>query len=124
MEYHPDNAPPNDVLLGLMGVSNTAGRNFAAALTKTSGGFTFYFPETDHSLNAFRDWWSQNGGLPVFGYPISEEMQESSPTDGKTYTVQYFERNRLESHPEKAGTSAEVQLGLLGAEWLSRQSCH
>jgi hypothetical protein len=41
-----------------------------------------------------------------------------SPTDGKEYQVQYFERNRFEYHPEFAGTRFEVQLGLLGANML------
>ncbi|MEO8288940.1 MAG: hypothetical protein ABI670_21200, partial [Chloroflexota bacterium] len=39
-----------------------------------------------------------------------------SPTDGKTYLVQYFERNRLEYHPENKGTPFEVLLGLLGVQ--------
>jgi len=30
--------------------------------------------------------------------------------------VQYFERNRLEYHPENQGTKFEYLLGLLGAE--------
>ncbi|HEX8219188.1 MAG TPA: vanomycin resistance protein VanB, partial [Chloroflexia bacterium] len=54
----------------------------------------------------------------VYGYPISEEISEVSPTNGETYLVQYFERNRFEYHPEAAGTPFEVQLGLLGANML------
>ena len=46
---------------------------------------------------------------------------EVSKSDGKSYLVQYFERNRLEYHPENAGTRFEVQLGLLGSELLDRQ---
>ena len=30
--------------------------------------------------------------------------------------VQYFERNRIEYHPENQGTKYEFQLGLLGVE--------
>jgi len=41
-----------------------------------------------------------------------------NPSDGKEYTVQYFERARFEFHPEAAGTPYEVQLGLLGAQAL------
>lgn len=117
MEYHPENAPPHDVLLGLMGVAGTTGRTFPPAAVTTTDGTALYFPETRHSIRTFRAWWSANGGLSVFGYPISEEMQETNPTDGKTYTVQYFQRNRLELHPQ------EVMLGLLGAEWLTQQGC-
>jgi hypothetical protein len=66
----------------------------------------------------FLRFWQQTGGLEVYGYPISEEVTEVSPTDGRLYTVQYFERNRFEYHPEHAGTRYEVMLGLLGANLL------
>ena len=46
-------------------------------------------------------------------------MQEVNPADGKTYTVQYFERARFEYHPEHKGTPFEVQLGLLGNQVLT-----
>jgi uncharacterized protein YkwD len=48
--------------------------------------------------------------------PLSEAAPERSPTDGKTYLTQWFERARFEYHPEQAGTPYEVLLGLLGAE--------
>lgn len=80
-----------------------------------------YFPETGHNVSpTFLKFWNERGGLAVFGYPITEERMEKNPIDGKEYTVQYFERNRFELHPEKAGTPYEVQLGLLGTE-LYRQ---
>src|SRR5207237_5953976 len=60
-------------------------------------------------------YWNQYGGLKQFGFPLSEQFQEVSATDGKTYTVQYFERNRFELHPEKAAPY-EVELGLLGVQ--------
>ena len=79
--------------------------------------------QTGHTLNLFSDWWQKQGGLAVFGYPLSEETQERNAADGKTYTVQYFERNRLEYHPEYKGTQNEVLLGLLGSEYLDKQNC-
>ncbi|HKP51629.1 MAG TPA: S8 family serine peptidase [Chloroflexia bacterium] len=83
----------------------------------TSTATLVYFPPVGHTLRGpFLKFWQQNGGLPVFGYPLTEEFQEISPTDGKTYTVQYFERNRFELHPEFAGTRNEVLMGLLGVE--------
>ena len=79
-------------------------------------GYTF-FPETGHNVSpAFLKYWNENGGLAVFGYPISEEHTEKNPVDGKEYTVQYFERNRFELHPEMVDTPFEVQLGLLGTQ--------
>ncbi|HET7037887.1 MAG TPA: hypothetical protein VFI42_19595, partial [Thermomicrobiaceae bacterium] len=75
---------------------------------------------TGHYLSfGFRDYWQKHGGLALYGYPISGEIQEVNPADGKTYTVQYFERARFEYHPEHKGTSFEVQLGLLGNQVLA-----
>ncbi len=121
LEYHPENSPPNDIQLGLLGVWLTEGRTFPRSTAGRPP--SLFFPQTDQNITLFRDWWSRNGGLALFGYPISPEMQETSPTDGKTYTVQYFERNRFEYHPEHAGTPYEVMLGLLGTEYLARQGC-
>jgi subtilisin family serine protease len=76
-----------------------------------------WFPEVGHSLKGpFLKFWQQHGGLAIFGYPISEEFPETSATDGKTYTVQYFERNRFEYHPEFASSGNDVLMGLLGIQ--------
>ncbi len=73
-----------------------------------------YFPLVGHTLwGGFRDYWNAHGGLEQFGYPITEQFQEASPTDGKSYTVQYFERARFEWHPENK-SPYDVLLGLLG----------
>src|SRR5215204_6454164 len=51
------------------------------------------FPETGKTVSGrFFEYWDSHGGLMQQGYPVSEEMQEVSETDGKAYTVQYFER--------------------------------
>ena len=82
------------------------------------------FPETGKTVQGtFLTYWQQHGGLAQQGYPISDQMQEQSATDGKTYTVQYFERARMESHPEYAGSPEEVLLGLLGTEYVASQNC-
>src|SRR5437660_540463 len=73
------------------------------------------FPETGKTVQgAFLTYWNTHGGLAQIGLPISGEVQETSPTDGKTYTMQYFERMVLEQHPESAGTPFAVQGSLLG----------
>jgi hypothetical protein len=83
----------------------------------------YYFTETGHTLKGeFKKYWDKYGGLPVFGFPTSEEFQEVSQTDGKLYNVQYFERNRFEYHPENAGTAYSVLLGLLGSEMTKGRS--
>ena len=61
--------------------------------------------------------WNDNGGLPVFGYPIATADQELSPETGDEHTVQYFERERLESHPENE-QPYDVLLGRLGVQIL------
>ena len=60
----------------------------------------------------------RHGGLPVFGFPIVNMRQEQSETDSKPYLTQWFERERMEAHPENAGTPYDVLLGLLGSEEL------
>ncbi|NWJ44822.1 MAG: S8 family serine peptidase [Chloroflexi bacterium] len=82
-----------------------------------------YFSETGHTLKGeFKRFWDSRGGLEVFGYPLSEEFLEVSKTDGKLYTVQYFQRNRFELHPENAGTAYVVLLGLLGSESVKNRN--
>lgn len=116
-ELHPENQPPYNVLLGRLGADTVSGRVFAPVQAFASTRDRSFFPETRHSLgNAFLAYWNRYGGLAQFGYPISEEQREVSPTDGKEYTVQYFERARFEYHPENKGTPGEVLLGLLGAD--------
>src|SRR5687767_7771740 len=62
------------------------------------------FPETGKTVRGqFLQYWFNNGGLTQQGFPISDEMQERSDTDGRTYQVQYFERAVFEMHPELAG---------------------
>ena len=62
----------------------------------------------------FLQYWLTHGGLPQQGYPISNAFTETSDLDGKTYTVQYFERAVFELHPENVGTPYEVLLSQLG----------
>ncbi len=79
----------------------------------------YYFAETGHSVNpSFLSYWQYNGALRMFGYPISEEFYEINIQTGAQYLVQYFEKARLEYHPEYAGTALEIQIGQLGREWL------
>jgi hypothetical protein len=73
------------------------------------------FPETGMVVRGrFLTYWRANGGLAQQGYPITEERQEVSPTNGKLYTVQYFERAVFELHPQNA-QPYDVLLSLLGA---------
>ncbi|HYP40718.1 MAG TPA: site-2 protease family protein [Chloroflexia bacterium] len=109
-ELHP--ATGDQVILGRLGALMTQPQEAATPLEGAQ-----FFPETGHNLSGpFLNFWNQNGGLAIFGFPITEELIEKNPVDGKEYTVQYFERNRFELHPENAGTPFEVQLGQLGTQ--------
>jgi hypothetical protein len=121
LEWHPEigGEPRNQVLLTRLGAitSEARGLRFERLPAGQNTLTSVFFTETGHNLsNAFLTYWQRNGGLAVFGYPLSEEIVELSPTDGKPYTVQYFERNRFEWHPEHP-PAFNVQLGLLGVEY-------
>lgn len=137
-EYHPE----NEKLPGFAGLPKADALRLVVQLTRLGASLadarTFppaepppadlagvrYFPETRHRVGgAFLAFWDRYSGLTNFGYPLSEEVQEVSPLDGRTYTVQYFERGRLEYHPENAGSPFEVLLGQLGTEMLQARGC-
>ena len=73
------------------------------------------FDQTGYNVCApFSYYWQNNGGLERFGYPITPAFEET--IEGRTYLVQYFERRRMEYHPENAGTPYDILLGLLGRD--------
>ncbi len=90
---------------------------------RAAPGFdSLYFPEVGHFIGgSFRSFWQSHGGLAQFGFPLTAEFSEQNPTDGQYYTVQYFERERFEYHPELAGTPYEVELGLLGVQLTAQR---
>jgi beta-N-acetylhexosaminidase len=122
-EWHPGAWPSRyDVLLGLLGGELAQQQGLLGTapfrrLNADSNANTTFFPETGHRLSfGFRDYWNSHGGLAIFGYPISEEF-----TDPRTgLTVQYFERQRFEYHPNNPWPW-QVEGGLLGKELLPAQ---
>jgi branched-chain amino acid transport system substrate-binding protein len=124
-EMHPENQAPNDVLLSLLGVFTMKRQypNGAPADQKASTTNAVKFSETGHSVGGkFREYWEKNGGLAQQGYPITDEFQERSALDGKTYTVQYFQRAVFELHPENQAPY-DVLLSQLGTfEWKRKHS--
>jgi hypothetical protein len=78
------------------------------------------FTETKQCISGrIREYWEQNGGLPVFGFPTGAQGEEL--VEGKKFQVQWFERNRLELHPEN-GRPYDVLLGRLGVVRLEQQN--
>ena len=75
-----------------------------------------YFPKTGHNVKGeFLAFFRENGGLAIFGFPVTEEF------DLGGRTVQYFQRVRMELHPEN-DAEYHVQLGLLGKELNKEES--
>ena len=76
------------------------------------------FPQTSFCLDGrIRQYWAQNGGLPVFGYPINAPRPEVNRDTNTVFQTQWVERNRIELHPENT-QPYDVLLGLLGKESL------
>jgi uncharacterized protein YkwD len=110
MELHPELAGQGyGVLFTRLGAQMTQSAQFARVAPFASTASDAYFTQTGHSLaEPFLGYWNANGAIQLFGYPISEPLTQ----DG--LKVQWFERARMEYHPELAGTSQAVQLTLLG----------
>ncbi len=76
-----------------------------------------YFPTTGYTVaQPFLDFWNDQGALAQLGLPISFSFIERNDADSKMYCVQYFERARLEYHPEQSSRQHQVMLGLVGVE--------
>ena len=68
----------------------------------------------------FLSYWSANRGVETFGFPITGRVEDRETNQAEGAIAQYFERQRLEHHPDLAGTPYEVSLGRLGVEVLER----
>lgn len=91
----------------------------SAALYSTASADHACFPETGKCIaGPFLAYWRTHGGLAINGYPLSDEQVEILE-DGQAYTVQYFERSRLEYHPENYDPQFQVLLGQFGRRMLS-----
>jgi plastocyanin len=85
------------------------------------------FPETNVCMSGrFEKFWERNGGLPVFGYPISLRRSQLNVDTGKAYPTQLFERNRFELHADQLppydvllGRLGVARLAALGRDWTT-----
>jgi WD40 repeat protein len=145
-ELHPGNAEPYDVLLSLLG-AGLYGQKYpggAANQAPSAQPGALEFAQTGKRVGGqFLEYWRANGGLEQFGYPLSDEFNERSDLDGKTYRVQYFERAVFEHHTEnvepyrvllsqlvtfryQAKYATHVTAGrvVAGADMAVKRSCH
>jgi uncharacterized protein YkwD len=113
-ERHPENKDtPFEIQFGQLGREvRPADAPVAPANTANSR----YFVDTGHNIALFLPYWGSNGDLSAFGLPLTEELRETNIADNTVYTVQYFERVRMEYHPESKTKAGELVLGLLGRE--------
>ncbi|MEJ5311355.1 MAG: Ig-like domain-containing protein [Anaerolineae bacterium] len=111
----------------LYGKVNQPSRLVAGVALAVIAGFLFsqtglaqvetqeFFKETGHWVKGeFLIYFRTYGGLEIFGYPITEQFSAQG------VTVQYFQKARMEWHPENP-KPYRVQLGLLGEELNYRQ---
>ncbi len=133
-EQHQENKGTQFEVLGrLLGVIQAGAKvqtdpNFKPVTKPTDG--RLFFDTTNHTIGgsdpgnaAIRSYWEAAGNgnvqqsIIVFGYPISEPFDEQNAPvpagDGQMHRVQYFERYRLEYHPENKDPY-RVLIGLLG----------
>ena len=133
LEVHPENASPYNVLLGRLGVQALAQQGIdwqTLPKVNSAPADCKYFAVTGHALcGDFLGYWQSNGlsfdggttktyaeSLALFGYPISEPQMETNSSGDRVLT-QWFERARMEIHPENT-TAYRVLLGRLGSELL------
>lgn len=129
LEWHPENAPGERVQLERLGddlldllQADQPGQRLGALLRYSppdpceGAAPCIAFAETNHTLRGtFSDRWNADGGLRLFGYPLTEQFPAVDAATGEDVTVQYFERSRFESHAASDGGS--VLLGRLGASF-------
>jgi beta propeller repeat protein len=114
LEASPDD--PKQITVARLGAESTAGRTYPTVAYFDTTDERAYFPETGHSIGGwFYAYWGANGGLPTFGYPLSQEVQENGRV------VQYFERARFELNPTADGPLTGIVLGQLGREALVKK---
>jgi hypothetical protein len=101
------------VQLGQLGSEITAGRIFPKVPPIENTEDRRYIPETQHIIQyGFKEIWETRGDVAIFGYPISEEIDEVLD-DGEWHTVQYFENARFEYWPDFP-PGERVLISLLG----------
>ncbi|HMQ29248.1 MAG TPA: L,D-transpeptidase [Chloroflexaceae bacterium] len=94
-EFHAEHAGTDQqVQLGLVGREILEHQGAPGGIEDPQNG-AYYFPETRHTLwGEFRSYWEKRGGLRLFGYPLSETVDEGGRS------VQYFERAKFVYFPE------------------------
>jgi hypothetical protein len=125
VEYHPNNNPPYDMQLGIMGEERLIQMGYIwqnQPKEQPQAGCRYY-PETGYNLcGEFLRYWDTHGrefghpgvsyeeALALYGYPITPARMEKG-SDGVERITQWFQRARFELHD-----GIGVLQGLLSAE--------
>ncbi len=110
LEFHPANPPAYRIQLGLLG-DDLGKRQPPLAvrdIPSANDPNCAYFDATGHAVcYEFRRFFETTGGIDLYGYPITPQRVEG------TRIVQYFQRARLEWHPDQS-EGQRVQTATLG----------
>lgn len=129
-ELHPENRAPYNVLLGRLGDEQLRrqGRDWRSFPKGSAQPGCLFFDTTGHTIcEPFLSFWRSHGlefdgrrgtsqaeSIALFGLPLSEPNTELNSSGDRVLT-QWFERARLEYHPENTA-DYRILLGRLGAE--------
>lgn len=113
-EYKPGQSDTTAVVqIGLLGRELGLDATNAPSQPETPRPDARFFPETSRNVSAsFAEFWQVNGGLPVFGLPLSAE-QQTLDERGAPVIQQTFERAVLQ-RPLDAVSAQQVTLMPLG----------
>lgn len=126
LEIRPEH--PDQVVIAPLGELLSKGQHHEPAFTHHEPGpaeISTYFPSTGHNLShQFHHFWHNYGGHRIFGLPISEAFLTYNETEHRSYTIQYFERARLEYRLEHPGAPPIIRAGSLGRDYIATYEQH
>jgi glucose/arabinose dehydrogenase len=109
------------VLLILGAAGNGAVLQLAEAQSESAGDCRLLTETGRYLCEPFLSMWELNGGIAAFGFPITDPFRQYDEARTEQIVVQYFERQRMEYHRERAGTLYQVTLGRIGVDALRSQ---
>ncbi len=111
------------VITAALGRSLIVGGTYGRVAPFKNSQDRLYFASTGHSLTErFLLYWQTHHGATLLGAPISEvDAEKNGDGSGMYYHVQWFERGRLEYHPEQEYARYQIQLGLVGRQALQKR---
>jgi hypothetical protein len=103
------------VALGLLGSERAAQLGLQWPRSNNTGEGLYFEATGQEIAGDFLAYWRNHGGERVFGWPISPPIEVSGPAQPGSYVAQWFQRARMEFHPDLPAGS-RIALGALGSE--------